>query len=336
MKKTAIIHIGSGKTGSTSIQNSLYKSKSENDGVVKYPLVLGSNNQQFRFAFCKLANTPSNIRAQYHCDIQGFENFQNRIKKEFEAEIEGVDDVLISSEFLFLSNLKEIENIKIYLEGLGFNDFKVIVYIREPSSYYLSVAQQALKTQDKIPQPDEFFYAIKRQIENWEAVFFGITVRCFSKDLLKGGDIVLDFQSVLEDFGFGLKLDSMRLNESISAEASQVMQDFYSGHVGRHSDLDKYRVARKVIAKFIRSSSGSGNKPILRNNIREAIMARFNEEVNWVNDRFQLELEVYGESVFVPENCAVSQFKDVVTDFSTDVYRQLKLLMLEISEDERL
>src|SRR5690554_3366923 len=112
MKKTAVIHVGSGKTGSTSIQNSLFREKDENDELIKYPLLLGNNNQKFRFAFCKLENTPSNIRAQYKGSKEGFEDFQNQIKKCFEAEIAGCDDVLISSEFLFLSSLKEIKNIR--------------------------------------------------------------------------------------------------------------------------------------------------------------------------------------------------------------------------------
>jgi hypothetical protein len=108
-----ILHVGSGKTGSTSIQSSLFLNNKKNCVSLTFPSLLHyKNNQIFRFAFCELEKTPSDIRAKYLGDDKGYEKFQDDIKKSFELNIDGSNDVILSSEFLFLSSYEEVLNIK--------------------------------------------------------------------------------------------------------------------------------------------------------------------------------------------------------------------------------
>lgn len=208
-------------------------------------------------------------------------------------------------------------------------------HIREPSSYYLSVSQQALKTQGRLPQPNSFFYDFKRQIEWWESVFNDITVRAFRKDLLAYNDVVLDFRWVLEKYGYRLKLEPVRLNETISSEASQVMQDFHLGRFDGDNFLCTYNTERKIVGRFIRLSSGIGSKPCLKGCVRKEISYRFNREIDWINGRFGFDFgcEDFSKHESVGE---ILEFRDIVCDFSTDIYESLKTLMLKIRSEEQI
>lgn len=227
VNRKAIIHIGSGKTGSTSIQASL--SKIENSKSLYFPKILSyENNQVFRFAFCQLEKTPRNIRLKYENNAQGFAQFQKAIKESFSKACEEIkNDVIISSEFLFLSGRSEVSSIKQFLESLGFNEFHIIAYVRSPDSYYLSVAQQALKTGPQLPQPLNFDYAIKNSLETWLTFQpASFNVREFDRPKLVEGNVVKDFEYLLNGIGISCKLpNAENQNQTMSAEATQIIQD---------------------------------------------------------------------------------------------------------------
>ena len=107
-----ILHVGSGKTGSTSIQRALYDCRHKNEAAFSFPLLLEwKNNQVFRFAFCDFTDTPSNIRNKYKDKPQEYKEFQNAIKDAFVKETIDKQLVVVSSEFLFLSSKKEVMKI---------------------------------------------------------------------------------------------------------------------------------------------------------------------------------------------------------------------------------
>jgi len=80
---------------------------------------------------------------------------------------------------------------------LGFDEFHIIAYVRSPASYCLSVAQQALKTGPKLPQPSSFEYSIRNAIENWQNLAAkSFILREFSREKLISNDVVKDFEKL--------------------------------------------------------------------------------------------------------------------------------------------
>ncbi|MEI8622621.1 hypothetical protein P4S66_18280 [Pseudoalteromonas sp. B129b] len=228
--KKIILHVGSGKTGSTSIQKALYECKKENDSKLFYPTILNhKGNQIFRFAFCDISDTPSNIKAKFKNDPQGYTDYQKAIKESFEENIKGHDDIIVSSEFLFLSNNDEVATIKAYLTNLGFTEIHVIMYLRDPAKYYLSVAQQALKNHYKLPSPSGFRYEMLEAINNWRSInVASFTLREFDRSCLHKGDVIEDFSKSLSELGLSSSLAiSSKSNESMSVEGTTVLQEFH-------------------------------------------------------------------------------------------------------------
>lgn len=82
--KKIILHVGSGKTGSSSVQRALYESRENNSAIFTYPSLLKSvSSQIFRFAFCPSSNTPSNIRGKYFNKHEAYTEYQESIKDSF-------------------------------------------------------------------------------------------------------------------------------------------------------------------------------------------------------------------------------------------------------------
>lgn len=321
MKKEIILHIGSGKTGSTSIQKSLFANKNNFENIINYPLILDrKDNQIFRFAFCQLNNTPSNIRSQYKDDEKGFLDFQNSIKKSFEKLVKLSNAVIVSSEFLFLSQEEEIKKIHDYLKDLGFNSFKIIVYIRDPADYYLSVAQQALKTKSSISYPESFYYDFRKGILLWEKHFSNINVRLFKKELLIEQDVVKDFCSIIKGYGYPLNfVNFKRINETLSSEITQVMQDIYS-KAPNELVHNKKEALRKFIILLTKKYSNIGSKPILKNEIKNFIYSRFYNDLNWLNNEFNYNLTFHENTYQLNE---IKDFKDIVTSFDISLYEKI-------------
>lgn len=329
VSKKAILHIGSGKTGSTSIQASL--SKLPDTVPISYPKLLTyTNNQIFRFAFCRLEDTPKNIKLKYENDPAGFIEFQKAIIDDFaQANTLNNKDVIISSEFLFLSSKNEVLAIKEFLSSLGFDEFHVIAYVRNPASYYLSVAQQALKTGPKLPQPSSFEYSIKNAIENWQNLEANsFTLREFSREKLIGNDVVKDFESFLGDMGISCTLpNAKKQNETMSAEATQIIQD--AQRILKNNALDKQAMLNSwvEIRKFVASDRAKfGSKPKLKKEIEHIIGWRFRDEVNFLVDNYNILTKFEANECY--QKHQYKEFYDVIDEFSVEAYLDLKGLKI--------
>jgi hypothetical protein len=287
-----------------------------------FPSFFGSNNQMFRFAFCELRQTPSNIRVAYKEDKNGFENFQNRIKIEFETGTEFSENVLISSEFLFLSQKEEIQTMKDYLAFLGFTDIAIFMYIRNPTSYYLSSAQQSLRTGAKLIQPMTFFYDFKKQISVWKEQFPNTTVRLFSNQALINGDVVQDFNEYLNHQGFDVEIPSIKLNEGMSTEALQVMQYFHRQQP-MNTSKSMYASRKKILKSFIQRFSQMGTKPHLKSPIRSVIENRFWEDALWLKKTFELDLG-FAQHRSDEQISNLVDFKELVEGFDDELYLYLR------------
>lgn len=329
--KKIILHVGSGKTGSTSIQKALYECKNENDSQLFYPTILNhKGNQIFRFAFCDISDTPSNIKVKFKNDPQGYTDYQKAIKKSFEENIKDHDNIIVSSEFLFLSDNDEVAAIKAYLTNLGFTEIHVIMYLRDPAKYYLSVAQQALKNHYKLPSPDNFRYDMYDAIGNWELISPQSTIfKEFDKSFLHNGDVISDFNQYIKNFGykFKLKLENAK-NESMSVEGTVILQDFH--RLLELSNLDESEVTNnKLRARRFSNKAAKGTKPVLNVDIADYIYNKKYTEIAKVANEYGVFKELLvvlskkKKTIARVKLGEVKLFTDIVSEFDLNNYLEL-------------
>ncbi len=207
MKKTIYIHIGSPKTGTTTIQN--YLSENFNKLLTKYKILYPLSGRNF------ISHHPlaADLRKKYlgakiakHCygDVIPDVTWGN-LKKELIENYDKFDSVVISSEDFFLFSKEEmIKEIK-----ESFNDFniKVIVYLRRQDKLINSLYNQAIKC--TLQNDLELSVFMKKhhilkmdydsRLSLWASVIGkeNIILRSFERNKLINYDAVCDFCSII-------------------------------------------------------------------------------------------------------------------------------------------
>lgn len=198
MTRTLILHIGSHKTGTTSLQVALRQGQKDK--------TLG--NYSYMHARPRVDFNPlitcNGMGANMHPAIR-WPFFERRME---EADQRGFGDCIISTEMLFwLANPKQIESLQQRL-CQHFDQIRVIAYLRRQDTLALSHRKQVVMGRAAYQfygaQPQGlpvwrphmmryFDYATK--LTHWENAFGAqnVTVRRFQKGDLVGGDTVQDF-----------------------------------------------------------------------------------------------------------------------------------------------
>lgn len=189
--KELVLHIGTHKTGSTSIQKSLHKNakKLESQGVF-YPTektVWGGHHQLPWALGINHPNRDSNVTVDDCLDAW--------LKEGFEKIIISSEDFDFLSRDMILELKKKLRGIKV----------RVVVYLRDQVSYLISDYKQHVQMESVRfgGHLDDFYFKYKFErrfnyhalLMPWVRVFgiASIDVRSFSKDSLILGDVVNDF-----------------------------------------------------------------------------------------------------------------------------------------------
>ncbi|TDJ82044.1 hypothetical protein [Campylobacter volucris] len=202
----AYLHIGTEKTGTTTIQTFLSSNRLllQKYGYI-FPKTIGSNGSQWSFTFL-CYNYIRNDEYSLSRNIYSISNFikhKTQIYTKLKNEIKknNFGNVVISSEHLSsrLQDVKEIKRCRKILHILGFREIKIIVYLREqsnmaPSSY--STKLKAGKNDDlKLPNEFEYLGEYKQMLNKWINVFGkeNMIVRLFDTNEFYKGDLLKDF-----------------------------------------------------------------------------------------------------------------------------------------------
>jgi len=336
--KKIVLHVGSGKAGSTSIQQALLQSQEKNSGLYTYPVLPNTpGNQIIRHAFCKGNSSRNKIAGKNGFGEElSLDEYQEVIKLSFKYQCERSKNVIISSEFLFGSSEGEVKEFGVFLRDLGFYEIHAIIYLRDPASYYLSLAQQALKKQYKIPQPTNFKYEMIGAADRWLSISpASMTIREFSALSLQNGDIVRDFEEYLLRCGIAVSLNiDRRRNETLPCEIIQAMQDIHQ--YLSNSKFDGHVKAERLrkIRKLIREEKLKGTKPQLLCSIEDYIHKRFLSEIMELYSRYG----IFKNLVNKPTNKKmdyndleqISLFRDIVQSFDVVLYEKIRSQYLEM------
>lgn len=271
--KTIYLHIGTPKTATTSIQTYLTKNrKTLKNNNLLYP---ESNHLQHLDLAVEfgLNNSKKNINTIS----------KEKTKKEIDDFING--DIIISSEMFSKSKSKELQAIKEF-----FKDYKVviIVYLRKHDEFYISLFQQAIKTNSKLPWNSfkdyiEFsknrklpFLKYKSLLDSWEN-YFGfenIIIRPFEKKQIKN-NIIIDFFSSIgkQNLINNTNLDLEVKNKSLDAITLKIIEKVKKDDSFNNEKKEKIKkfAIRKINSSFKASifSSLELNQKIIDENIED-------------------------------------------------------------------
>ncbi|WP_370658999.1 hypothetical protein [Campylobacter coli] len=299
---TAYIHIGTEKTGTTSIQTFL----SNNRDLLKkqeiiYPSSLGNNGSQWDFTFLAY----DNIRSDEYCigrKIYTKHDFKNHKKKVFfdlkkELKKAKCQELLISSEHLSsrLQDLKEIKRCKKILNILGFKEIKILVYLREQNSEVASAFSTTIKSGGSLNNiqinPGKYNRGkYDLLLFKWQEVFDkeNIITRLFDKNEFYQGDLLKDFIH-----NIGLQWDDEFIippkeNESLDLIGIELLK-----RINKHLPWqveNKINHLRGDITSFVVKYFQNFKDPHLKFQISKEIMQAytdcFEESNEWVRKEF--------------------------------------------------
>ena len=239
-----VIHIGTEKTGTSSIQAFLVQNKCELAKQGFFYLHTNGRNEYRDFpAYCLEQdqiddyfrhNRVTDEKARKKFD----EDFLSRYKQSIESIPESIHTVVISSEH-FSSRLKSIEEVcraKELLEQY-FSSVQIICYLRDQVAKICSSYSTVVKS-GQLVTFDEFFNSqidlhktrvneYDRKLALWEKAFGveNIDVRIFTRANFAGGTLLSDFCSALDESLFdGLHALAQRQNEALSRRGCELMR----------------------------------------------------------------------------------------------------------------
>lgn len=228
--KKIFLHIGCEKTGTTSIQTTLFENKGilQKNYATLYPNSLGGKNH-WKLALYSCDEDKNLERLLPKGEV--ISEFRKRLRNEFVQEVRRVDSnvIIISNEWLH-PRVKSKEEFKRLMELLHLvsTDIEVIMFIRQQDKMAISLYSTSLRAgnykqfsfpnivrQDRLP----YYYDFLSIYRNWVSNFGAkqVKIRVFDKAVLYKNDAVEDFLHCLGMDSTLFEKDQSR-NFSISNE----------------------------------------------------------------------------------------------------------------------
>jgi hypothetical protein len=234
------LHIGTQKTGTTSLQHYLSANRERllKHGFL-YPCSPGGTNHVGITAYSRNEARIDLIRKR--CGIESSAEvaaYRRRLRHELHDEIEECrpTDVILSNEHLSARVRSSIEIRRVEELCRSFADrVTILVYLRNQIDYLVSWYSTLVKGGNSKAFDTLTVRRIERQVDYarmlapWARVFGvkNMKVRRFEAQDMKGGDVVEDFASIV---GFEMKglARGDRLNQSLDADALEFLRRFNS------------------------------------------------------------------------------------------------------------
>jgi hypothetical protein len=264
--RSAVVHIGTEKTGTTTIQEFLHLNREalRKNGVafLKSP---GLKNNRKLATYCmsdnniddhviELGITAESVRGEWR------KNFKAELERELNELNKRIESIIISSEH-FHSRLRSEAEITTLFDFLTpfFSEIKIIIYLRRQDKVAVSLYSTLIRSGGKGDifmkniGKENHYYNYYNLLNKWSSVFglANVKPRVFEKDEFIDKDLISDFIdfSGLIDKNWQLARPKNQ-NESISAVTQEVILKFnnnFSAYVNDRPNL----VARKIRSALI-------------------------------------------------------------------------------------
>lgn len=289
-----IVHFGTAKTGTTSIQHSLAEARPYllKHGIL-YAAALGNPTAHHLLSalFKQEHEVGPGLFQNYDNDYAGMVALADRnfdaIRKEVTRHKPEI--VILSSESFFgFEEPDAMERFASRLRELG-GQLNACVYIREPSSHYLSAVQQMAKGRPVLKTPKAL--AVRQKITDiGEAFGTPVLVRPFAREKLVNGDVVKDFVSA--NLGSVIEPGSIQTitrNESQSPEVADLLFQYraFNAPDQNHLRPTGFKMFWDMLLD-IEKKHGHRNKPTLLPELKTAII-RASTELLWLRDEYGIE-----------------------------------------------
>tara|TARA_B100001093_G_scaffold512563_1_gene582671 strand:- start:3325 stop:4368 length:1044 start_codon:yes stop_codon:yes gene_type:complete len=241
MIKEVILHIGSPKAGSSSIQASL---KDFDDGETFYASLAEVNHTlpiivSFLDDKSIISRNTKKVRNAITKKQKHLEKLKDQLSRKDRKRI------IISGEGIAHKlNDKEKQKLIECLCSKGAN-LKIVYYVREPISFTKSIFQQQVKVNGRANLQKSFKSKHKLRLNYFYKIIpkENIIVRKFDRDLLDNGCIVRDFSSAV-----GIEVDKVvNVNESLSLPALKLLYEFNKTNIASSFDQDILNARWKTV-----------------------------------------------------------------------------------------
>lgn len=311
-----VLHIGMGKTGTSALQQALRRMQAPllERGVL-YPstkikitnhnfLVLLTENPDhapgiFR---TKILQDPSYLNDYV---LGSWDSIQEQIAKHRPKK------VILSAENLFFALKHDTSNRLIDKLTSLTDDIAPIAYVRQPSRHYLSKVQQRIKNSAVVEAPGPAH--IQAPIEAWERAL-GIPVQTclYDRKFLHNEDSTADFlyRMLERDEYEGIEIPANNVNESLSAEAMAILQDFrrsiFPGQDGLY--FDSSTTLRRLLTEM--DDKVSPARPSLHAEIADHV-DHSSTDLLWLKDEKGIEFSGVDYSRIGSTTCPASYAQDL-------------------------
>lgn len=291
-----IIHIGTGKTGTTSIQASLELNRKKliSKGM-NYPESKKGEHNILEGAVLPFEKLHRVFRSEYkNCESKVLED-ANELCEKIKKSTKENSHTIISGEYFLTLDTSAINKL-IGKFGLNSNDeITIICYVRQPSSYWLSAIQQGLKGSTKVDNVIKRRYPFRAGLQNWIDVFGiqNIVVRPFDRNQLLDGDVVSDFYETIYNLT-NIRIENPLLaeekNSSVSAEMCILMQELRMELID--TDDDVFSDESRNLIRLINANGKNLEQTKMKFHpyLAEFIDSLHFEDLEWLKENFNVHL----------------------------------------------
>jgi hypothetical protein len=264
----AILHMGMPKTGSSSIQDSIWQRKGRDFYYLDWTIASHNPLLMLLFEDGPFAAKQPEARDEW------------RARTTATLASKPADTVIFSAERLFNVNREVKERARDFFAA-HCNEIQVVGYLRPPVSFLQSAFQQNLKTGPANLRLGQSWPHYQRKIQDMDDLFGrdNVTLRKFDRASLQDGDVVRDFCQLV-----GMPIDEeqiARSNESMSLEAAALLF-MYRRLTGGDQGMSQNRHERDFVAKL---SSIKGGKLRFSEELVGPVLERFGADVDWIEER---------------------------------------------------
>ncbi len=288
--ETAYLHIGTEKTGTTTLQHYLEQERNDlKNQKILYPVSGCKKNHWGLLVYAMAAEREDRIKfARKLTDPNKVAALQETFKQGIldEAHAHKGMDIVLSLEQLSsrLNDQTELEKIAHLFQSIA-KTTKIIVYLRPQTEYLTSWYSTQVKTGQRTkpfsfptPADDDFDrYDYQKLLDRWGRVFGkeNLIVRVFQKSRLLNNNIVDDFLHTLGRIPKAASLKNASLNQSLDPETVEVLRKL-NPHLGPLVSPQGINPHRRGVVTFMESISDGRPLTISQENHSE-FMSQFSK-----------------------------------------------------------